>query len=290
MTYEEFNNLSPTDKDKTDIIQPIKFDINSIIEDNKNKRYVGQKFITNEGEHVTVIDYNGWDNISVIFNDNYSLIYKVNISNLNAGKISYPFHILSNGGYRGIGNYNPSKFKHIYGIWEGILTRVSSKNITRFKSYENVSVCLEWMSFQNFINWYLYNISNLNSKYTYNVDKDLLQIGKEYKLYSPYTCVIIPAELNQTLVSIENIFDKTTGFKYSEDCTNNPYNAQYSINNVTTHIGCYPTIDEAHSAYLLFRSNYIRNKVIFYYKEFAISEFTYNKFMELCDLMIELAK
>ncbi|HET8689672.1 MAG TPA: hypothetical protein VFM18_23950, partial [Methanosarcina sp.] len=98
-----------------------------------------------------------------------------------------------------------------YNVWHGILSRCYSPKNTNYKNYggHGVTVCDEWLVFQNFARWYLEQYSEPN----WHIDKDILVKGN--KIYSPETCCIIPGELN-TIISnkktrafkIEGILDK----------------------------------------------------------------------------------
>lgn len=77
-----------------------------------------------------------------------------------------------------------------YVCWKSMLVRCYSSNyIDKRPTYENASVCEEWMRFMSFRDWWL-----KNSVDGFDLDKDILSNG--VKLYSPSTCIFIPKWLN----------------------------------------------------------------------------------------------
>lgn len=104
-------------------------------------------------------------------------------------------------GYVGVGEYEGTtlingkkKNSPAYEVWIGILKRCYSENANtrkRHSTYADVSVCEEWLCFQNFAKWYYNNLPSYSSP---EVDKDLRVIGS--RVYSPETCSFVPVEIN----------------------------------------------------------------------------------------------
>lgn len=60
--------------------------------------------------------------------------------------------------------------------------------------YENVVICDEWKNdFKSFSEWYYKNL--WKCKEPLQLDKDLLS-AKDFKIYSPQTCCLLPRSLN----------------------------------------------------------------------------------------------
>ena len=101
-------------------------------------------------------------------------------------------------GYLGIGNYKRKEYKNIYTIWILILARCYGTNNPQYKNYgaKGVTVCNEWLNFQNFAAWYEEHYIE-----GYELDKDVLAniSYSESKIYSPETCLLIPSGLNAYL-------------------------------------------------------------------------------------------
>ena len=64
-------------------------------------------------------------------------------------------------------------------------------------TYRDCYVCEEWHNFQNFGEWWEYNVYNCNNE-KMCLDKDILVKGN--KVYSPETCIIVPERINLLFV------------------------------------------------------------------------------------------
>lgn len=85
-----------------------------------------------------------------------------------------------------------------FNIWKGVTRRclLKSQKILQ-PTYEDVTVCDEWLNFQNFAEWC--NQQNgfhslTDSGENFQLDKDILVKGN--KIYSPDTCCFVPREIN----------------------------------------------------------------------------------------------
>ena len=149
-------------------------------------------------------------------------------------------------GYLGIGKYNFSNYKDIYTIWHNILLRCYDIKNREYKRYgaKGITVCEEWLNFQNFAAWYeeqsKWNINN----YKLEVDKDILcNINHlETKIYSPETCLLIPSELN-CFLSGDN---KNTGVHLRKTLK---YQSYIGFNNKQIYLGTFDTFEEAKQVY-----------------------------------------
>jgi hypothetical protein len=82
-----------------------------------------------------------------------------------------------------------------YSAWRGIILRVFNKSYhEKYPTYNNVSICNEWLKFSKFREWWI-----LNYKPDCTLDKDILSYGKG-KEYSPSNCIFIPNWLNTFIV------------------------------------------------------------------------------------------
>ena len=117
-------------------------------------------------------------------------------------------------------------------------------------SYENCSVCSEWLIFCNFRAWMI--VQSWEGK---ALDKDILGGGR--KEYSPEFCIFIPQALNNLLTDNARsrgihpqgvYFDKQGG----------KFKAQCSANGKITNLGRFLTVSEAEAAYKTFKSDLIR--------------------------------
>jgi hypothetical protein len=138
-----------------------------------------------------------------------------------------------------------------YRRWKGMLERsCSEKYKENNPSYENCSVCSEWLIFSNFRAWMV--IQSWEGK---DLDKDILGGGR--KEYSPEFCIFIPQALNKLLTDHARFrgvypqgvyFDKQAG----------KFKAQCNVNGKLKNLGRFLTVSEAEATYKAFKSDLIR--------------------------------
>lgn len=143
----------------------------------------------------------------------------------------------------------------------------SESNKIKFKSYVNHTICDEWLIFHNFENWYDSNYPKHIDGIKFEIDKDLMQLGIENKIYSPDTAIFLPKRVNNFIIG--KLPNKSTGeIGVCFDKDRNKYVA--SCTDFYTHkkvfIGRYDTIEEALDSYKLNKSiqidrckEYLRN-------------------------------
>ena len=172
------------------------------------------------------------------------LARKIHILNgyiFNPMKPSY-----ANVGFQGIGKYSFSLNKKISSIWKNILDRCYRSNSKRYLSYgaKGITVCEEWLNFQNFAAWYEENSEWNVNNYNLQLDKDILaNINHlENKIYSPETCLLVPAEINGFLAG-DNL---KSGLKQNKD---NTYYVCIANKGIIYRYGSYFIFKEAKEAY-----------------------------------------
>lgn len=80
-----------------------------------------------------------------------------------------------------------------YQTWLDMIKRCyKPKDDMTAKTYRGVTVCEEWHNYQNFAKWFDENYIE-----GFKLDKDFKVLGN--KVYSPTTCVFLPAEINSFL-------------------------------------------------------------------------------------------
>lgn len=87
-----------------------------------------------------------------------------------------------------------------YRLWKGMLRRVFSGE---YPTYANVTIAEEWLCFSTFIND-IKSLENYNlwlENDGYALDKDVLQVGVENKVYSPSTTHFITISENSKEVN-----------------------------------------------------------------------------------------
>lgn len=217
----------------------------------KNKT-VGQKFTTNEGYEIEIIDYITSTNCTIAFNDGTVLKTKA-YNDIKRGQIKNPNRIIKLGvGYIGIGNFSSTRHLEAYKKWYNMLNR-SYNDTKEFKSYKDVTVCAEWHNFQNFAQWFY---ENYNPEYMqkWQLDKDILAKGN--KTYSPKTCCFVPQEINSLFLKSNSTRGLTP--VGTNIVRNAKYTARYKKDDKVIHLGTFDTPEEAFECYKFHKEKYIK--------------------------------
>jgi len=211
----------------------------------------GEKYITNEGYEVEVIEYFSSRNCTLRLIDGNILKNRM-ISDVKRGRVKNPYHKAVYGiGYIGVGihrttsNGKPTK---TYQKWIGMLERCyCKKSIIRNPTYIGCSVHEDWHNFQVFAEWF-----KENYKEGFHLDKDILV--KRNKVYSSKTCVFVPQELNNLLCITNKKRGECPIGVYKEG---NRFIAQTNIDGVS-YISRNATPEEAFRSYKKAKESHIK--------------------------------
>ena len=161
-----------------------------------NKKLEREGQIIDNGNGIWYVEeYINADNVIVrLMGTNYQV--KVSWRQLMDARVRNPFKLNLYGGYLGVDkdgkffNMRDKRIKRAYTLWINMLERVMLNDM-----YNNVSICERWTCFANFLedlplikgyeNWVK------AGKYEYCIDKDYLQQGVDFKVYSVDTCCFI---------------------------------------------------------------------------------------------------
>lgn len=134
------------------------------------------------------------------------------------------------------------------------------KHRNKYITYNECSVCEEWLLFENFEKWFNENFYYIENQIM-EIDKDILI--KNNKIYSPNTSVIVPHEINYLFIKKQNyrgnypigvIYHKRD-HKYVASCS-----VLISRNNTyRKHLGYFDNPIEAFNAYKNFKESYIKS-------------------------------
>lgn len=211
----------------------------------------GEKYITNEGYEIEIIEFINTSNCRIKFEDDG--IIKTTYENIKKGLIRNPNHItVYNKGYIGYGKYQSSikgiKNKN-YTAWRNMLKRCYSYKFHIIQpTYICCSVVEEWLNFQNFAKWY-----DENYKEGYELDKDILI--KDNKVYGPDTCEYVPSIINGCFKNSNKIRGEyPIGVYKSTDKRNDKYCSK--MNNIS--LGTFDTPEEAFYIYKESKEEYIK--------------------------------
>jgi len=195
-----------------------------------------------------IIEYNCYRNIKVKFKTGY--IIKTNYDAFKKGEVKdYLFPSILGIGYIGIGKYKPSinrKMTKEYITWKGMLTRCyDSYYINKNLTYQNTTVCKEWLNFQNFAEWFNENHYELKNEKV-SIDKDIIKRGNN--IYCESFCSFVPQSINSLLIKC----DKSRG-KYpigvSFHKTSNKYESHICIEGELKRLGYFNTPITAFNVY-----------------------------------------
>jgi len=212
----------------------------------------GEKFTTNEGYEIEIIEYFNTRNSTVKIGD--VILFKKDYQWIRKGKVKNPYHISVHGvGYIGVGRHKCSigrKKTKAYDTWANMLERCYNKaSLIKRPTYIGCSVVEEWHNFQNYAEWF-----EVNYRDGFYLDKDILKKGN--KIYGPYACVFVPNEINVLFVKRDSLRGKyplgVCEFK-------GKFIAQIGTNGKRGIIlGSYDTAEESFTAYKYAKEKYIK--------------------------------
>lgn len=134
---------------------------------------------------------------------------------------------------------------HMYNIWHNMLTRCFNPNYEHYKYYggAGVTVCERWRTFEYFLED-AYHIPNGEHAFEdgWQLDKDTLQNNYSVKVYSPETCIWIPAYTNVAISSLTRRANGNVNSDYYGVCVNNrdkSFSVRITNNGKTGYYGTY---------------------------------------------------
>ena len=120
-----------------------------------------------------------------------------------------------------VGNtYTNEDHRYFYNKWKAMLSRCYNKKDPKYKFYKKCSVSKEWLCFENFVReapilpGFVEMMLNQDKQITYTLDKDILQQGKDNKIYSKETCMWVPFSENRRQEAIDYRLNKDASSKY----------------------------------------------------------------------------
>lgn len=241
--------------------------------------YEGSEFQSKHSGNFIITNYESRKRVHIKFLDDHGYEMISNMDNIRNGTVKNPYRILKHGGYYGEGPYTVNNSNGAYKVWDGMLVRVSDF-YTRDKGYINTTVCKEWYNFQIFAEWYNKYLSQLNPKYTYQIDKDIFQWNFDRKVYSSSTCCIIPARLNAVLDGMHaerSVHDLPVGVMTN----NNKFSSYVCTNEGRVYLGNFNTPMEAFEAYRIAKKDFIKELSIIYYNDGAITKDVFDKLLAI---------
>ncbi len=228
---------------------------------------------SNSGTPMKIIKYVDYQNIDVMFLDDHNYVKThATYSNFKNGCIKNPYDKNVYGiGYLGLGNHviKIGKDKsQPYKAWHELIARCyADKKKDTFPAYYDIcTVCQEWLCYNTFADWYEKNKYECNGRL--HLDKDILYPGN--KIYSPYTCLLVPQRINMLFTNKPNKRGLPNGIvRYGSG-----YLAKYS----GIELGVYKSIEEAFEIYA-YKKEQIIKQIADEYKS-VIPDKVYNALYE----------
>lgn len=162
---------------------------------------IGEKAISKTGHIGEIVAYRNSKDVDVLVDGKY-LREHIQYGNFKRGGFGSRLQPRICGvGCIGYGEYvskNPDgSHTDAYRKWHDMLGRVyNEKSRQKNPFYQVVTVCDEWLNFQNFAKWYYENLIDTDEEI--HIDKDI--INGEQKIYSPETCCLVPRRINELFI------------------------------------------------------------------------------------------
>lgn len=143
-----------------------------------------------------------------------------------------------------------------YRMWKSMIQRCfDAKTKSNQPTYQDVTVCEEWLSFANFVQWVNKEVSYKGKPVGMALDKDIISKGN--MVYSPDFCSIVPRAANNLLTSCMNARGKwPVGVCF--DRQNGSFRAAFRCGIGKKNLGNYPTPEDAFAAYKTAKEAHIK--------------------------------
>ena len=171
---------------------------------------IGTRYESNNSGYFTIVGNVGKTHYRVRFDDGFE-ITAIRHSVLT-GTVKNPNYPSIFGlGFIGEGKYGSPASKggnllKTYRLWYHMFQRCYNPKIhEKYPSYKGVTVHEDWYNFQNFADWVE---NNPYRKVGWDLDKDLLQLHVENKVYGPDTCCFIPRIINGSIIKTQLELDQ----------------------------------------------------------------------------------
>lgn len=218
---------------KTNAVSPIK---------------AGERFKTREGYWCSVLKVENSKRLLVKIEDEFGHRFYTQSGHLRRGHIKNPFHRSVYGvGRTGVGGVKATigqRATREYALWKSMLERCYAEGYwEQYPTYTGCRVADEWHCLQEFGAWIRMQPFDMPG---FQLDKDILAPGN--KTYSPDTCALVPAEINNLLLDCGARRGRLPmGVVYRDDLDS--YIATVGIGNRNRHLGVFKCAGDAFAAY-----------------------------------------
>ena len=227
----------------------------------KNQERLGQTIMQNCGELAFIVEYVNSKDITVQFKTSSELV-KTRYQDFVRGNVKSHFTASVYGvGIKGLETIvdENGELLSSYTCWQSMLMRCySAKYKEKYPTYKGCYVCVDWLYYPNFKNWYDNNYYEIDNK-TSQLDKDILIKGN--KVYSPNTCVFVPNFINKLFTKSQKTRgDLPIGVTYDKKYKKYKANLRVFKNgkSVKKGLGYFDTAYEAFESYKRVKEDYIK--------------------------------
>lgn len=165
-----------------------------------------------------------------------------------------------------------------YEAWYGLLRRCrSEKYLSREPAYSGCIVSNEWLYYDNFYNWIVFqdNYDKWKDGSHWGIDKDILLKGN--KIYSDKTCLLVPQNVNGLFTNRRlHRGDCPIGVDYLKKLDKFRASCMNPFTKKQEHIGVYCTQEEAFVAYKAYKESIIQKVAKEEYQKGNITDRCYN--------------
>lgn len=216
----------------------------------------GEKNRNNFGSMMEIVEYINNANVLVKFIEHGDYV-RTTYSCFKNGSVKSLYDKSVYGiGFFGEGKHKASedgKLIHKYKTWHGMMRRCYDTEFKkRSSTYLDCRVDDVWHNYQNFGDWYEDNYYRIENERV-DLDKDILVKGN--KVYSPDTCMFVPARINTLFANCETDHGKFSTCVYTNGRKGDK---KFSVRTRTEYLGSYRTIEEAARIYKWYKEDALK--------------------------------
>lgn len=214
---------------------------------------VGDRGTTTKGFSYTITEVVHATDIKIRFDPPTECTVKTSAHCLRSGVVGNPMEPTIAGiGCIGQGKYHSGSHKKLFEKWYSIFRRIYLEAYKPSnRSYHNATICDEWHNFQNFAEW----MDAQGADPSWHLDKDLLVKGNT--VYSPSTCIFLPAEINMFFTK-RKMLRGPNPIGVSMCKKSCKYYCQWTKGGVAQYVGSYATLEAAFEAYKKVKEAYAK--------------------------------
>jgi hypothetical protein len=196
----------------------------------KKENRINEINYNQEGCLMKIIEYNGFKDVIVEFQDEYHFQVHIRYNYFRDGTVKNNYHkdVLGVGITGSKPKYINNKLTKEYRTWFDMLQRCYDLDFQdKHPTYKTCICCKEWLLYDNFYEW-LHSQENFNqwiNEPRSALDKDILIKGN--KLYSPDNCCLVTHKINILFTKRDS---KRGDLPIGVSKHNEKYRAQFSIN------------------------------------------------------------